>query len=68
MFDTQQFIADCEAAVAADSSHVGVREIVARAVSDPADVLKELGEPDASGAQKIHNSDTLTIINVVWAP
>ena len=68
MFDTQQFIADCELAVAEDSSHVGVREIVAQAVSDPAAVLKGLGDPDASGVQKIHNSDTLTIINVVWAP
>ena len=68
MFDTEQFIADCEAAVAADSSHVGVRDIVARAVSDPAAVLKGLGEPKAAGVQKIHNSDTLTIINVIWAP
>jgi predicted metal-dependent enzyme (double-stranded beta helix superfamily) len=68
MFDTQQFIADCEAAVAEDSSHIGVREIVERAVSDPTSVLKGLGEPDKSGVQKIHNSDTLTIINVIWAP
>ena len=29
MFDKDQFIADCEAAVDEDPSHVGVREIVA---------------------------------------
>ena len=68
MFDKDQFIADCEAAVAEDPSHVGVREIVAKAVSDPDAVLKGLGEPSGGGVEKIHNSDRLTIINVVWAP
>ena len=68
MFDKDQFIADCEAAVAEDPSHVGVREIVAKAVSDPDAVLEGLGEPSDGGVEKIHNSDRLTIINVVWAP
>ena len=68
MFDKDQFIADCEAAVAEDPSHVGVREIVAKAVSDPDAVLKGLGEPSDGGVEKIHNSDRLTIINVVWTP
>jgi hypothetical protein len=45
MFDLDQFIADCRAALAADESHKSVREIVARAVSDPAAILKGLGEP-----------------------
>ena len=34
MFDLDQFIADCRAALAADKSHKNVREIVARAVCD----------------------------------
>jgi hypothetical protein len=45
MFDLDQFIADCRAALAADKSHKNVREVVARAVSDPAAILKGLGEP-----------------------
>src|SRR6266568_1381982 len=48
MFDLDQFIADCRAALAADKSHKNVREIVARAVSDPAAILKGLGEPKRS--------------------
>jgi hypothetical protein len=36
MFDLDQFIDDCRVALAADKSHKSVREIVARAVSDPA--------------------------------
>jgi predicted metal-dependent enzyme (double-stranded beta helix superfamily) len=68
MFDRDQFIADCRAALAADPSHKAVREVVARAVSDPAAVLKGLGAPTKGGVQKIHHSPELTIINVVWAP
>src|SRR5262249_27848700 len=68
MFDLDQFIADCRAALAADPSHKFVREVVARAVSDPASVLKALGEPKLAGLHKLHHSDDLTILNVVWAP
>ena len=68
MFEIENFIASCETAVASDPSHVGVREVVAEAVSDPAVVLKVLGNPTNGNVQKIYNSDTLTIINVVWAP
>jgi hypothetical protein len=35
MFDLDRFIEDCQAAVAEDSSHKAVREVVARAVADP---------------------------------
>jgi hypothetical protein len=35
MFDLDQFVADCRTAIAQDPSHKFVREIVARAVSDP---------------------------------
>ena len=45
MFDLGRFIADCRAAVSADPTHKSVREIVARAVSDPSAVVAGLGEP-----------------------
>jgi predicted metal-dependent enzyme (double-stranded beta helix superfamily) len=68
MFDLDQFIADCRAALAADKSHKSVREVVARAVSDPATILKGLGEPKRSEVQKLYHSSDLTILNVIWAP
>ena len=68
MFDQEQFVEDCRAALAEDSGHKAVREVVARAVSDPAAVISGLGEPKAGGVEKIHNTDELTIINVVWGP
>jgi predicted metal-dependent enzyme (double-stranded beta helix superfamily) len=68
MFDLDQFIADCRAALAADKSHQPVREVVARAVSEPAAVVNGLGEPTRAGLHKLYQSADLTILNVVWAP
>jgi hypothetical protein len=56
MFELEQFTADCRAALAADKSHKSVREVVARVVSDPAAVLKGLGEPKRSEVQKLYYS------------
>ncbi len=68
MFDVDQFVADCRDAVAQDPTHKAVREVLARAVSEPAAVLDALGEPTRGEVQNIHQSPELTIINVVWAP
>jgi len=68
MFDLDQFVADCRAAVAADRSHKLVREVVLRAVSDPPAVLRGLGEPQRAGIHKLHHTADLTILNVIWAP
>jgi predicted metal-dependent enzyme (double-stranded beta helix superfamily) len=66
--DLERFIADCRAAHAADRSHKAVREVVARAVSEPGAVLKWLGAPKRGEVQKLYHSPELTILNVVWAP
>ena len=68
MFDLDQFIADCRAAVAEDESHKLVREVVARAVSDPASVLRGIGEPRLATVERIYHGPDLTILNVIWAP
>jgi predicted metal-dependent enzyme (double-stranded beta helix superfamily) len=68
MFELDRFIADCRAAIAEDASHKAVREIVARAVADPAAVLKGVGEPRTGGIDTLYHGDDLTILNVVWAP
>src|SRR5687768_9904297 len=66
--ELDRFIADCRAAHAADHSHKAMREVVARAVSEPGAVLKMLGEPKRGEVQKIFHSPALTILNVIWAP
>ncbi len=68
MFDLDQFVADCRVALAADKSHKHVRDVVARAVADPASVLKGLGEPKRAGLHTLYQSHDLTVLNVVWAP
>jgi len=68
MFDLDQLIDDCRAALAADRCHRSVREVVARAVSDPAAVLRTLGEPRRAQLQKLYHAPSLTILNVIWAP
>ena len=68
MFDLDQFVADCRAALAADRSPKHVRDVVARAVANPASLLKVLGEPKRAGLHKLYQSQDLTILNVVWAP
>ncbi|HLB16696.1 MAG TPA: hypothetical protein VJM14_17350 [Burkholderiales bacterium] len=68
MFSLERFIEDCRAAVAEDPSHKATREIVARAVSAPAEVLEALGEPKRGEVQSLYRSNELTILNVVWAP
>lgn len=68
MFERDRFIEDCRAALAEDDTHRAVREVLTRAVSEPGDVLRDLGEPEQAGFNKLYHSDELTILNVVWAP
>ncbi len=68
MFDLDSFIAECRTALREDASHKAVREVVARAVSDPSAVLAALGDPRRGEIQKLHNAEDLTVINVIWAP
>jgi len=68
MFDLEYFIAECRAALAVDPSQKLVREVIARAVSEPAAVLKGLGEPKRAEVQKLYHASDLTILNVIWGP
>ncbi|MGA7286073.1 MAG: hypothetical protein WCB01_03040 [Candidatus Cybelea sp.] len=68
MFDLEEFVADCRAAMTQDRSPAAVREVVARAVSEPSGVLKALGQPDRAQIQRLYHSSELTVLNVIWAP
>src|SRR5215470_7638258 len=67
-FDLQQFISDCQTAIREDASHAYVRQVIERAVSDPAAVLRMLGKPQRAEMQQLYVSKDLTILNVIWAP
>jgi predicted metal-dependent enzyme (double-stranded beta helix superfamily) len=67
-FDLDQFVSDCRDAMRQDASYKFVREVVARTVSDPRAVLNGLGQPKQGKIKPLYRSDTLTILNVIWAP
>lgn len=66
MFDVEAFVSDCRSAVG--EGHKAVREVVVRAVSDPASLITALGEPERAGVYPLYESPDVTVINFVWAP
>jgi len=67
MFDVDRFVVDCRDAAAA-SGLPAVLDVLAGAVSAPAEVLTALGEPRRAGAQVLHRSTELTVLNLIWGP
>ena len=67
-FDTEAFIADLRSVIDDPAPTKGVREIVRRAVADPAGLLRTLGEPSRAGIQRLYVSEQLTVLNVLWGP
>lgn len=68
MFEMEQFVLECKAALREGAAPSAMREVVERAVSDPAAVLKTLGEPQRGEMQTLYRADDLTILNIIWAP
>ena len=67
-FELERFIDECRAALESGQSSRAVRELVERAVREPAALTSALGTPERGELQSLHVSDELTILNVVWAP
>jgi predicted metal-dependent enzyme (double-stranded beta helix superfamily) len=67
MFELDQFIADLRATLS-ERSRQPMKEVVARAVSDPISVIRQIGEPNKAGVKVLHRSPELTVLNVLWAP
>jgi predicted metal-dependent enzyme (double-stranded beta helix superfamily) len=68
MFDKERFVEECRAALKENDTHAAVRELVARAVSEPTQIVRSLGEPQRAGVKTIHKADDLTILNLCWGP
>src|SRR5262249_53254999 len=63
-FDLDRFTADLRAALR-ERSRQALREVVARAVSEPASLLKRIGAPEKGAVQVLHDAPDLTVLNVV---
>lgn len=67
-FNLDNFVTDCQQAITESNPGRAVRELVDRAVADPAALIAALGTPELGGLQRLHVADDLTILNVIWAP
>ena len=68
MFDKERFIEDCRAAIKGKDAQAAVRELVAKAVSEPSQLMRILGDPNRAGVDTIYKADDLTILNLCWGP
>ena len=68
MFEKERFIEECRAALKERDTHAAVRELVARAVSEPMQIVRALGVPRRAGVETIYKADDLTILNLCWGP
>jgi predicted metal-dependent enzyme (double-stranded beta helix superfamily) len=66
-FDVDELVAACTACRDEPDPHRAVREVLARAVSEPEAVAERL-RPERAGITMLYNAADLTVINVVWAP
>jgi predicted metal-dependent enzyme (double-stranded beta helix superfamily) len=62
------FVEDCIAANRETDAQAAVKEVLARAVSNPKAVLASIGEPEKAGINVLHTSATLTIFSATWTP
>ncbi len=67
MFDVEAFLAELVACGSADDPRDATREVLARAMSTPADVADALA-PSSGGFTLVHHTPELTILNIAWAP
>ena len=68
MFSTERFIEECRAAIRESDAQKATREVVARAVSEPSQIVRAFGEPKRSGVETIYRASDLTILNLCWGP
>lgn len=68
MFSKERFIEECRAALKEKNAHGAIKELVEKAVSDPASLMRAIGEPTKGGVDSLYRADDLTILNLCWGP
>src|SRR5262249_5954116 len=67
MFDLEEFVSDCRTAVAESQPNLAVKDVLERAMRNPAAVAKGL-PPERTELNPLYVSPQLTVLKVVWAP
>jgi predicted metal-dependent enzyme (double-stranded beta helix superfamily) len=68
MFEVQEFIASCQAALKEHSPELAVKELMEQIMSRPSEVEAALGTPTQGGITTLLRSDELTVLNIIWPP
>ena len=68
MFDVEEFIASCQAALKEHTPELAVKELVATATAAPTEIEAALGTPSEGGIRTLHRSNELTVLNIIWPP
>jgi predicted metal-dependent enzyme (double-stranded beta helix superfamily) len=68
LIEMQKFIEDCIAANKDSNPQESVKEVLEKGVSDPAAMLKAIGEPTEAGLKVFLRSKDLTIFAATWTP
>lgn len=65
-FELSRFIDELQRA--RPDGQMAVETVIARAVSNPASVIRELGQPDQRAAALLYQGDGLSVYNIVFPP
>jgi predicted metal-dependent enzyme (double-stranded beta helix superfamily) len=68
LVEMQKFIEDCIVANKESDPQEAVKEVLAKAVSEPSAMLKAIGNPTEAGLKVFHRSKQLTIFAASWTP
>ena len=68
MFDVEEFVADCQTAMAEGQAALAVKEVLERAIARPSEIDEALGSPERGGIVTLHRSQELTVLQVLWPP
>lgn len=67
MFEIDEFVADCRAALSETQPRQAIAELLRRAMREPSAVVEAL-PPTQAEVVAYHASSDLTVLKVVWAP
>jgi predicted metal-dependent enzyme (double-stranded beta helix superfamily) len=67
VFDLDEFVSDCQTAVAEPQPNLAIKEVLEHAMRNPAAVARVL-PPDRAEIIPLHVSPELTVLKVIWAP
>jgi predicted metal-dependent enzyme (double-stranded beta helix superfamily) len=67
MFDLDEFLTRCRAALGETEPRRAIREELDRALAAPGEVADSFA-PEEAGFTLLHHADDLTVLHVVWAP